>query len=968
MRKRVRVIPYGRNLLLEVARHLVREHYSPRDPLSLARVTVLFPHRRPAVYLRFYLSQQIGAPFLPPRIYAIDDLIRELAASIEDPPRKALGPADQAWLLFQAIRERRNFEGICTSFDRFFPWGIRLAGLFEEFYKELIIPPPLPYPEGVPEEAEPLLEDLASIFQTYEGELEARSLTTPGRRFRTVASGIDEAPLGDGPFYIAGFYALTAAEERIFRHLWEEGAEVFWHAPEGDLPPLYKRWKEKWGLELEREEGEGSSPHISYIEAYDLHSELLQAKKLLKEREDRPDRTALVLPDPSALIPTLHELPEGQKVNITLGYPLSRTALFALLEGLMRLSSGRDPERGYWVRDYLAIMRHPFIKRLRTRSGKEGRIVLHLLEERIREEGRPFFSLQQLMELLLREEDRGRNEAFLASEGIGFEEAIRFVEEIHERVISPWGKVETPRELASCVKEVVRFVTAPFFSQGSGGLPPLENEFLYSLEAEVIPALEGTLFRDERMGQELLFNLLRRIVSVTRTPFEGHPLVGLQVMGLLETRLLSFERAVIIDVNEGVLPSHEEVDPLLPPQLRPAVGLPPKEREEEIVWYHFARLVRSSREVYLIWQSSIASGEGLEEKNVRSRFVERLLWEEERKAGRLLEEKVERVPLEIPSSCLLSREGLEKERERVRRFIVAKSSRDGLSPSLLNTYLQCPLKFYYRYILGLRPKEEVVEDVDATALGEVVHKALEEYFRPFLGRVFRPEAEEPERLIELFRSRFRMTKGYQALWGERRLFVEEVAAFRLRQFLENSPKEAFIEGLERSYSMEFPIGGMPLQFSGKVDRVDRREGLRIILDYKTGSVDEFTQRAFIEKIFPFSPPPDLDYEGLREVRRTIKDIQLPLYVLLVTGGVPREIGRTTAAYVILQDKGQENYFLPPKGLREVKERWVEWFEGGFLSILEYILCHILDAPLFFRATEERFCRFCEYEPSCHFAW
>jgi len=519
------------------------------------------------------------------------------------------------------------------------------------------------------------------------------------------------------------------------------------------------------------------------------------------------------------------------------------------------------------------------------------------------------------------------------------------------------------------VREVVRFITAPFLSQGLSERYPLENEFLYCLEAEVIPALEGALFGDERMSQRLLFNLLRRIVSMSRTPFEGHPLVGLQVMGLLETRLLSFERAVIIDVNEGVLPSHDEVDPLLPPQLRPAVGLPPKEREEEIVWYHFERLVRSSKEVYLIWQSSIASGEGLEEKSVRSRFVERLLWEEERKAGRLLEEEaVKRVPLDIPPSCFLPREGLDKDRRKVRNFIMAKSSKDGLSPSLLNTYLQCPLKFYYRYILGLRPREEVVEDMDATALGEVVHKALEEYFRPFLGRVFRPEDRDPERLIELFRSHFHTTRSYQALGGERRLFVEEVAVFRLRRFLENLRQEAFIEGLERSYSMEFPIGGMPLQFSGKVDRVDRREGLRIILDYKTGSVDEFTQRTFIEKIFPFSPSPDLDYEGLREVRRTIKDIQLPLYVLLVTGGVPREIGRTTAAYVILQDKGQENYFLPPKGLREVKERWVEWFEGGFLSILEYILCHILDAPLFFRATEERFCRFCEYEPSCHFAW
>ena len=960
--KRIKVVPYGCNILRYLAEELLKRFPVEGDPLGLARVTVLFPHRRPALYLKHYLWEALQGPFIPPRIYAIEDFVDLMASRVETPPKRPIEVADQAWLLWLVTRQKGTFGEVTASFDRFFPWGVRLASLFEELYRELQVPTPIPYPEGVPDKARSLLEDLGGIFNDYEAELDRRGLTTRGRRFREVASRIGEAPLGDGPMWIVGFYALTASESRILRHLWEKGAEVLWQAPPRDLPPLYRRWLSEWRAEVEEvacdDRGEQK---IHFVEAYDLHSEIEKAKELVL-RDPRPDSQALVLPDPAALIPVLHGIPEGIEVNVTLGYPLQRTALAALIQALMQLELQRDQEKGFYHRDYLTVIRHPFVKRFPTPSGKEGRIVLHLLEERIRELGMPYVP-SQAQELL-----DGRDEPFLASEGISLEEARGFIRQLHERLLDPWSRVRTAAELARCLQEVIGFIVEPF--TGEGQRRPLENEFLYCLQTYVIPTLEEALFRDEPVERELLFKLLERLLSSVHTPFEGQPLVGLQVLGLLETRLLSFDRVVILDVNEGVLPSYEEVDPLLPPSLRPVLGLPEREREEEIVWYHFQRLIKSASEVYLLWQSSVASeAGGLEGKATRSRFVERVLWEKEQRRQRILEEEIQRLPLHLPPSCFLAPQGITKDRGKAREFLRAASVK-GLSPSLLNTYLDCPLRFYYRYILKLQPPADVLEEVDAGILGQVVHAAMEDYFRPFLKRTYHPQRDnEPDRLFQLFIAHLDASPLGKALAPERRFILEEVAKFRLKKYLEGMREPIHIEALEKEFRIELPLRGERWAFYGKVDRIDRRGDLQVVLDYKTGFIEPPGARAFVEKMAPFQLPEGLDDEGLRALKRAVGDIQLPLYVLLTTGGKGEEIERTTAAYVLLREDGREQFLLRPKELKgAVAELWVEWFLEQFPAILNYLITHILEAPLYFRATEEGLCRVCDYEPSCHFSW
>ncbi len=957
--KPIKVIPYGANLLRTLAEEIVRRFYIPEDPLSLARLTVIFPHRRPALFLKHYLFEILGKGFIPPKTYSIEDFVKELALRVESPPGRQLTLPDRVWLLYRCATDTGTLKANEEDFASFFPWGVRLSQLFEEFFKEMKEPLPLPHPEGVPQRARELLEDLRLLWSAYEEALSRGQMTTPGRRLREVASMIEKLPLqGEGTF-IVGFYALTRAEDKILRCLWEKGAEVIWQAPR-DLLPLYRRWRDSWGADLDFAGPEGvSRPKIHFIEAYDTHSQITEAVKALGENQGRGFE-ALVLPDPSSLIPLLYELTD-REVNVTLGYPLERTALWGLLDQLIRLQEGFDPSRGYYHKDYLATIRHPFLKRLLTPSGKEGGIILHLIEERIREVGRPYFHLEEVEDLI----DKG-TETFLALEGVDLAEARAFLREIHQRIIRPWRGIRTARELALTVEGILSFIFGSPLKAGH----PLENEFLYTLQEELLPALKGSLFADEPVSQSLLFSLFRQIVSVTRTPFEGEPLVALQILGLLETRLLKFDRVIVIDLNEGVLPSHEEVDPLLPPSLRPSLGLPEREREEEIVRYHFERLIYSAQEAYLIWQSSTSlSTEGLEGKTSRSRFVERLLWEEELRRGKLLEDEIRKPALTIPPSHFLPKEGIPKDRKRVWTKVFSLSQGKGLSASLLNTYIRCPLKFYYKYILGLEPPVEVLEEVEGDILGQVIHRALEEYFAPFLGRVYDPSRDNDlERLFGLFLKNFNRSP-LSVLGPEKRFFIEEVVRYRLERFLQEMRDPFVILALEEEISLRLDFLGTEWNFSGRVDRIDLRKDTKVIVDYKTGRPE---RRRSFPAMVDFIPPEDLHYEQLREINRKVPDLQLQLYVLLLTKGKSAELGRTTAVYLNLAEGNREMEFflIKPQDLaREERRRtWIQWSREGFPKLLQYLLRHILESPLYFRATEEEYCRFCEYEPSCHYAW
>jgi len=1021
----IRVVPLRQNLLKCVASDIAAKFYSPDDPLSLAQVTVIVPHRRGILYLRHYLLQTVNAdnadrprPLISPRFLTIEDWVNQLAVAAERRPGRALDLTDQAWLLFRLVKDLGIYKDVAGSWDRFFGWGVRLAGIIDEIDREMIDPKDIRYPEDVPPEAHALLERLKEIYEGFSATLDEQGLTTQGRRFRRAAEAVAEgAPEADaaararaqadaaarstpGSTYLVGFYATSQAEDRLFRHLFDQGAAVFWHADPEGLPPLYRRWQEAWKVETVTVEARGDtgdtnaagSPRVHFHEAYDLHAELRAAEAALADTPtNHPDQCALVLPDPSALVPMLYNIPESLPVNISLGYPLERSSVAALFERIMLLEEGKNKSGAHYYQDYLALIRHPYVRRLPTPNAKDGRIVLHLLEDKIRQYGRPFLGQADIRDLVAISYGERGDGALFSGEGIDLEEAVAHLDQLHANLIRPWQKIRTPRDLAAALRRTVGFLLAPFLGRTQFAAEQLlDNEFVHALAEQVIPSLEDALFAAEPMAQGLLFTLLRSLIHMTRVPFEGQPLKGLQILGLLETRLLAFDRVIMLDVNEGVVPAHEEVNPLLPEPLRPAVGLPSKEKEEAITRYHFERLLGSAREVHLVWQASTStSASGLEGKKTRSRFVEARLWDEESKAGRLLDEVIQQEVLTIPAQALVKEEGLARtgaDAAKVMDFMRTHGAKHGISATLLNTYLRCPANFLYRYILRLELPESPLEEIDSAELGTLVHKALEAYFRPHAGGEYvKARHSDPGRLVALFRELYGESPMYRSLGAEKQIFLESAVAHRLRSYVDAMPDSTFIESIEQRYTAMLATSLGDLQLGGKVDRIDRRDGKRIILDYKTGSVGTFSAGHFEKALAEMAPPEIFNYEGLKQVREAITDLQLPLYVMLVASAATKDLaakrtgpsGATGAAdilsaYVELRSPGRdqfkERYFVRPDRLAAVGDIYEAWFAETFPALLAYLIDHMAKAPRFYRATDEADCGHCDYQAICGLAF
>jgi hypothetical protein len=324
-----------------------------------------------------------------------------------------------------------------------------------------------------------------------------------------------------------------------------------------------------------------------------------------------------------------------------------------------------------------------------------------------------------------------------------------------------------------------------------------------------------------------LFAILRGLLEAERVPFGATPLVGLQIMGMLETRLLSFRRVVIVDAGEDSLPGFPNADPLLPEALRPELGLPPLHSREQVAAYTFFRLVAGAEEIALFWQEGGEAPGIQEQKKGKSRFVEELLWEEEKNRGRLLASTGRDGPLTVLSSRVapLPRSRAEIPLSPPVRKLLLDLRQRPLSASLLDSYLRCPVSFFHERLVRLAPAEDLVEGDDPLSIGNLFHQILREGYGTRLGQAL-PGGEELARDMEsgLLRALF-SSPAFLAL--SRKLPADSLSMLvcaaekRLPEYLRAQPPTRVL-GLESSLSAVFSHQGANWTLTGKLDRLDVR--------------------------------------------------------------------------------------------------------------------------------------------------
>ena len=922
-------------------------------------VAIIMPHKRPGLYLtqRLQEDKRFAKPLAMPRFYTIGELFAHLRHTIAGTPASEAGKLDTLGLLMDCVRQLPDLHERLASLvpaaspaasgldiQRFFPWAMRLAALFEQCFSHGKTPENFLYAEGsVTPYAAALLGNLGSLFSLYTSALQDNKWTTPGLTAFTVARHIqNNGTLGFLPakhLYIAGFFALTDTEDVLFKHLWQEHqARILLHtdvstSPHWSTQPL-SHWLRRWGAKADIRHTKKQTPlfsNIKYTEGFDLHSQLEALEKIVEEKAaatQRPETeadtfaadTAVVLPDTGLLMPALHHLPHTD-INISMGYPLSRSSLFTLVKSLFALEEGRRGTECNW-RNLVDIIRHPYLKMLspQTAEGespaeKENadsdaplylRRELHRLEEALRQNKRAHVQPYDLVQSLY---------TTLPKDDLPPREILLLLDTLFGLLFTRFHGITTPEQMGLALKQLCDFLLA--HGKHLWLRFPIDGECLFRLTQVVIPELLRCGPAKETFLPGTLFALVRSMLEAERVPFEARPLVGLQVLGMLETRLLSFRRVIIPECVESSIPGTGSADPLLPESLRPVIGLPTQNQREEVAAYHFFRLLAGATDVHLLWQEGAEGGGLADSKKRKSRFVEELVWKEEKRRGLLLAEiplgntheenkSPLRVLTQMVSPLALQRQPIPV--SQTMREMLHCLLRSPVSATMLDAYITCPARFCLDRVLGLKESQEINEEKDPLALGVAMHEALCGFYTPLLNKPLEAGTTFSDAMRQSLAALFVDRPEYHSMRAKLPADIfamySKGGQMRLDKFLLNQP-ETTVLTLESEMEGVFHPSGTPAPLSiplvGRIDRVDVRDGALWVLDYKTGFLPKYMDTVWendtlwrsLDAWLPQSPAEARSLEDpLPLLAKTFGSVQLPFYLLLLSQNLP-QLAKTT---------------------------------------------------------------------------
>lgn len=923
-------VPVGEDLLARLAAEA-----SAHDP---ERLGVVFPNQRAIHHFGVALAARVGRAQRPPSMHPLERFVAELAGFAEE---DLLPETDAVHLLWRVVRDEAPgvLEEARREFASFYPWGRAFLKALDELDRERVGTSEVERVRGMEgfdalgPQARAFYGALPAIRKGFHRELAKDGRCTKGtvyaRALDRVRRGETKAPAA---LFFAGFFALTRGDRELVRALASHSEVTLYRHHDGRPWEAFRT--------VERELAPDHAPPSSGPPALDLllhaapsaQGEVLAAARLLGDGATDPARTAVVLPDPERLVPLLWEAVGALDVdyNITMGYPLVRTPLYALLDQVLRAA---ETSRGGKVRvlDYLRLLFHPYAKGF---GGADSgmRLIVHAVEEVLSRRGVAYAAAQDLERdeaILKKASEMAQSTGMdLSAEACG--ERLR---ELHGLLLHAPARARTLGALAASLERIVLEIGHrsdarhhpffdPFFTQAADCLHGLS-----ALAASKEPAGEGGA----------LFNLVRDRLAEESAPFSGLPIQGLQVMGLLETRALAFDRVIVLDANAGLLPPVSRHDPILPPPVRALLGLPGFRERAEVSKYHLFRLLQASGRADVIYVDSA--------DDPRSFFVEELLFQADRAAGRAGVLAPERYAFpfhpDAPAGPEVAKDGA----------LLERLASMAYSASALDQYLRCPMSFYYGYAIGLRELEAAGEEMDVRRVGSALHAVLGELFAPFTGELLSPEVYG-----EILK---RLPASLARHFGDRgeQVLLRSVAENRLERLLGRERENAAADpprllGVEERIEAPLTFGGRTFAFKGTLDRLEERRGNLLITDFKSG-------KDLDGKVPKDDAAPPFDDAAARH--KALNSLQLPLYAELVHVGRGVPYDAIQAQLVSLRDVGEAPAPLFAPGV-EPGTRMRE----ALLPAIAGVMAEIMDPerPFAPEPADERFCAHCPFATLC----
>ena len=822
---------------------------------TLNRHCLVFPNRRAGLYFLKYLAKRIENPVWAPSILTINELFRSYSS---------LQVAGNEILLFELYKAYSSLKKPAESFDEFYYWGDMLLNDFDDVDKYLVNASLLfrnvldiknidsqfgglteyqieiikrfwtNFNHDKPTEQKSgfisIWSVLSDLYGNFRNNLITKNLAYEGMVFREFTENVDICRSEErwDIIHFIGFNALNECEKTLMSEFKKAGkARFYWdydisYIKEGklnsagfflreNLKKFGNDMPQGWNYETMLSK---KAPDVRR-QVIDTSSDVAQVKLVSQLLEEIPDitkenahHTSVVLADENLLMPVLTSLPENMgDINITMGHPLKQTLVYTLLRHLMDLQRNSTVSEGiarFSYKDVISILKHPLL--LDIAGEQENELLKEIVKTNLTKIPASQFSKNETLSVV-------------------------------------FNNPLTPSLLSDYFKNILSLIAQKNETKVKSQDINIRNEFIYRVVLS-INRLETIVNSTDVSFTTLTYmNILDRMLRTQSIPFSGEPLTGIQIMGILETRTLDFKNLIILSVNEGILPAVSAGSSFIPFSLREAFGLPSVNHQESIYAYHFYRLLQRAENVTLIYNSN---SEGLKSGEM-SRFIIQMRYDE------LLKPDFRDLNFSITTAVqhndILKR--TEQHSRQLETLFLNQNKSRSLSPSALNTWLCCRMKFFFRYVNRLKEPDTISTDIDPAMLGNILHEIMKNIYKPYIGSEISSELltsiiKNDESLSSTINyavnEKYRAGRHDSSSGNE--LIISDVLMAYLKKIL-NSDKVLtpfLLLNLEDSFIFEMPflLNGIETKIltGGQVDRIDNFSGTTRIVDYKTGTVSE----------------------------------------------------------------------------------------------------------------------------------
>lgn len=965
LNKRQKPSGYMETFLKQVAHDL----YNKTEG-NFTKVAIVFPNKRASLFFNEYLAQESDRPIWSPTYVSISELFRQSSdLSIADPIK----------LVCDLYKVFQKATGSKETLDDFYFWGEMLIADFDDADKNMADTHALFsnlkdlnelmdnydfLEEGQKEALSQFFHNfsinqvtelkqrfismwnvLGDIYTEYKALLESQSIAYEGMLYRQVIEQLDVEALPYNKYIFVGFNVLNKVEHTLFKKLNEAGKAMFYwdydtfylNKTPHEAGEFIRRNLRDFPSELPASffDNLNQPKEVTFIESPTENGQVRYLPQWIRENLTSQEKeTAVVLCNEALLQPVLHALPDNVKhINITMGFPLSQTPAYSFVNALMELhTSGYNPNNGrYLFAEVISVLKHPYTRQLSPEAEK--------LEQTLTRDNR-FYPLpselkqDNVLELLFTPR---RNNLDLCSM---LSEALKEVAVIYQQQAASHSDAFDQLYRESLFKTYT-----------------LVNRFHTLIESKELNVQAGTFQR-----------LLTRVMSSSSIPFHGEPAIGMQVMGVLETRNLDFRHLIMLSVNEGQLPKAGGDSSFIPYNLRKAFGMTTIDHKIAVYAYYFYRLMQRAEKVTLVYNTAT---DGINRGEL-SRFMLQFLIEW---GYPVLRKQLEAAQSPQDSTPII----IEKTPDVMERmksvFDIRSNPKALISPSALNCYLDCPLKFYYKYVALLSAPDEVTADIDSAKFGSIFHYAAEHIYKDLTAHGKLISKENLETLLkdevrlqtyvdngfkELF---FNLPQNEQPEYNGIQLINSAVIVKYIQQLLRNDLRYApftFVGSEQRIFeNIEIctPTGDIQSRIGGIIDRIDSKgESLRIV-DYKTGG--DADTPANVQSLF------------IPDKKRSNYIFQTFLYASIVCKKLrEKNDSRLVApALLYIHRAASENYspviqMGEPRKPKEPVDNFAQ-YEGDFRENLKTLLEDIFNPDISFTQTEiEDKCAYCDFRALC----